>query len=135
MNAVVPTALAVVGTSLAAFAAFGPFRPKPSTFAHPAPANPAGAASNTGGATLNASGAAPTWPTLVEPTAIACDARVRIDLAEALGRLQSPWSESILREAQATEPDPMVRTIIDSALSRPCEVTLSLSKGSATRAT
>jgi hypothetical protein len=89
----VPTALAVVGTTLAAIAAFGPFRTKPKPAAHA------------------------TWPTLIEPTAIACDPLVRIDLAEALGRLQSPWSESILRQAHATEPDPTVRAAIASLLS------------------
>jgi len=88
----VPAALAVVGTTLAAIAAFGPFRIRPKAVV------PA------------------TWPTLVEPTAVACDARVRIDLAEALGRLRSPWSESVLREAYATEPDPTVRAAIATML-------------------
>ncbi len=95
MTVGVPTALAVVGTTLAAIAAFGPFRTKPKLAVQA------------------------TWPTLIEPTAIACDPLVRIDLAEALGRLQSPWSESILRQAHATEPDPTVRAAIASLLPRP----------------
>jgi hypothetical protein len=88
----VPTALALVGTTLAAIAAFGPFRTKPKAVAQA------------------------TWPTLIEPTAVACEPLVRIDLAEALGRLQSPWSEAILRQAHANEPDPTVRAVIASLL-------------------
>ncbi len=103
MTVGVPAALAVVGTTLAAIAAFGPFRAKPQALAPP-PASPH----------LPSSG--PTWPALVEPTALACDTRVRIDLAEALGRLQSPWSEAILREAHVSEPDPTVRAAIAAAL-------------------
>jgi len=92
MNILMSTALALTGTTLAAFAVFGPFRAKP--------------------------GPAATWPMLVEPTARACDARVRIDLVEALGQLRSPWSESILHAAQATETDATVKTAIATALSR-----------------
>ncbi len=113
MSVTVPTALALVGTTLAAIAAFGPFRTKapvakpfvvasPIVAAPPPPENPPSTA--------------PAWPTLIEPTAVACDARVRIELADALGGLQSPWSESVLREAQATETHATVRAAIETAL-------------------
>lgn len=59
----------------------------------------------------------PQWPALVEATAIACDARARIDLADALGALQSPWAASVLRTAYETEVDPDVRSAITAALS------------------
>ncbi len=42
--------------------------------------------------------------------------RARIDLADALGALQSTWSESILRRAYETESDPGVRSVIEAAL-------------------
>ena len=105
MNAAVPTALAVAGTALMAVAIFGPFHRASKDDADEAVSGPV--ASN---------GPGP-WPALVEPSAGACDAAARIDLAEALGALQSPWSESILRHALATESDPGVRLAIAAALS------------------
>ncbi len=102
MNAAVPTALAVAGTALMAVAIFGPFRrplPEVAT-ASPAAAPPA-----------------PPWPALVDASAIACDANARIDLAEALGALGSRWSASVLRQAHASEADPVVRAAIADALS------------------
>jgi HEAT repeat protein len=96
-----PTALAVAGTALMAVAIFGPFRKPVEVEAD------------------DAAGDAPAiaqWPALVEATAIACDARARIDLADALGALQSPWAEAILRQAYETESDPDVRSAIASAL-------------------
>jgi hypothetical protein len=57
------------------------------------------------------------WPALVEASASGCDAQARIDLADALGALRSPWSESVLRQAHDSEPDPVVRTAIAAALS------------------
>jgi hypothetical protein len=57
------------------------------------------------------------WTTLVEPSAVACDVSARIDLVEGLGALQSPWADTILRQALETEADPTVRTAIAAALS------------------
>ncbi len=107
MNAVVPSALAVAGTALMAMAIFGPFRRETvdagdETPSAAVPAPPA----------LNAN-----WPVLVEASAVACDAGARIDLADALGTLGTPWSESILRQAYESEPDPAVREAIAAALS------------------
>jgi hypothetical protein len=88
-----------------ALAIFGPFyRSSKDDVAEPAP----------GTATSN--GTSP-WPALVEASAVTCDAPARIDLAEALGALQSAWSESILRQALETESDPGVRLAIAAALS------------------
>lgn len=101
MNATVPTALAVAGTALMAVAFFGPFR-RPEADAEELPAQ-------TGPAVL--------WPALVEASAVTCDVPARIDLADALGALQSAWAETILRKAYETEPDPGVRSAIVAALS------------------
>ena len=102
MNASVPTALAVAGTALMAVAIFGPFHRSAKDDAdEPTPAT---------------NGRASQWTTLVEPTAVACDVAARIDLVEALGTLQSPWAETILRQALETEPDPTVRSAIATAL-------------------
>jgi hypothetical protein len=107
-----PTALAVAGTALMAVAIFGPFR-KPVMETDDVVPNDATPAVET---IVSAQ-----WPVLVEATALACDARARIDLADALGALQSPWAEAILRQAYETEADPDVRSAIASALaaSRP----------------
>lgn len=102
MTGGLPTALAVAGTALMAVAIFGPFR-KPVIESDDEPAVETHIATQ--------------WPLLVEATAIACDARARIDLADALGALQSPWAESILRQAFESEADPDVRSAIASALS------------------
>jgi hypothetical protein len=110
VNAVVPTALALAGTALMAVAIFGPFRRTASTGEEPAA--PAAVAA---GPTLAPVTVA--WPALVEASAIACDAQARIDLADALGALRSPWSESVLRQAHDSEPDPAVRAAIEAALS------------------
>lgn len=104
MTGGLPTALAVAGTALMAVAIFGPFR-KPVDVDDPADV------------TDTKASPAAQWPALVEATAIACDAHARIDLADALGALQSEWAESILRQAYETESDPDVRTAIASALS------------------
>jgi hypothetical protein len=104
VNATVPAALAVAGTALMAVAVFGPFR------------RPSGADDEDGTATA-ARGATVFWPGLVEASAVACDVPARIDLADALGALQSVWAETILRKAYETEPDPGVRSAIASALS------------------
>lgn len=103
MNASVPTALALAGTALMAFAIFGPF--------HRSAKDGAGEQSP-----ANANGSA-RWPALVEPSAVACDVPARIDLAEALGALQSAWAEAILRQALETETDPDVRSAVATALS------------------
>lgn len=104
MNPEIPIALAVAGTALMGVAFFGPFR----------------RAQNDGDETSPSAAAqqpAAQWPALVEASAAACDAQVRIDMADALGALQSPWSEEILRRAYETEDDPLVRSAIESALS------------------
>jgi hypothetical protein len=98
----VPTALALAGTALMALAIFGPFRRSARRTAPEPVETPAEAAQ---------------WPALVEASAVACDARARIDLADALGALQSGWAETILRQAYDTERDPTVRSAIASALS------------------
>ena len=103
MSGGLPTALAVAGTALMAVAIFGPFR------------KPVKEPEDTPPAVETVVSAQ--WPALVEATAIACDARARIDLADALGALQSPWAESILRQAYETESDPDVRSAIAAALS------------------
>lgn len=103
MNAAVPAALAVAGTALMAVAIFGPFR-RSGAGADEAPSR-------------NGSGAAVAWPALVDASATACDVPARIDMAEALGTLQSAWAESILRKAYETEPDAAVRSAIANALS------------------
>jgi hypothetical protein len=103
MNASVPTVLAVAGTALMALAIFGPF--------HRAATEDA----REGAPVQN--GASPQWTALVEPTAVACDVPARIDLAEALGTLQSPWADAILRQALETESDTTVRSAIATALS------------------
>jgi hypothetical protein len=111
VNGGLPTVLAVAGTALMALAIFGPFRksvePEGDDAAAPALA------------TIAADGepGIAQWPVLVEATAIACDAHARIDLADALGALQSSWAAAILRQAYETEPDPTVRSAIASALS------------------
>ncbi len=103
MNAVVPAALAVAGTALMAVAIFGPFRRNTTD---------AGEPSSHAGSNGTAS-----WTALVEASATACDVPARIDLAEALGALQSSWAEAILRKAYETEPDAGVRSAIADALS------------------
>ncbi len=105
MNEAVPAALAVAGTALMAVAFFGPFR------RHAVDADAEVDATN--GASRNGAVA---WPALVEASASAIDVPARIDLADALGALQSAWSESILRKAYETESDPGVRSAIEAAL-------------------
>ncbi len=105
MNAVIPAALALAGTGLMAFAIFGPFR-RPGEPQHRAIA-PAAAFVP----------AATGWPMLVGAQPAACDVPARIDIAEALGALASPWSEAVLREAYEAEADPAVRSAIAAALS------------------
>ena len=104
MNAGVPTALALAGTALMAVAIFGPFR-RPALDAHDSAPEPEPAPSTAG------------WPALVEASAVDCDVPARIDLADALGALRSPWSESVLRQAHVSESDPAVRAAIEAALS------------------
>jgi hypothetical protein len=105
VNEAVPAALAVAGTALMAVAFFGPFR------RHAIEAG--GEAGVLVGPGHNVTVA---WPALVEASAAAIDVTARIDLADALGALQSAWSESILRQAYETEPDPGVRSAIEAAL-------------------
>jgi hypothetical protein len=105
VNATLPAALAVAGTALMAVAIFGPFhRMSKDEADERASGSPATAVSSP-------------WPVLVEASAVACDVPARIDLAEALGALQSGWSASILRQALETESDPGVRSAIAAALS------------------
>jgi hypothetical protein len=104
VNAVVPAALAVAGTALMGVAFFGPFR------------RHAGEADETPATDAPRNGTV-LWPALVDASAVACDVPARIDLADALGALQSEWSETILRKAYAIEPDPGVRSAIATALS------------------
>jgi hypothetical protein len=110
VNGGLPTVLAVAGTALMALAIFGPFRKA---------VEPEGDAAAPALAAIAADGepGIAQWPVLVEATAIACDAHARIDLADALGALQSSWAAAILRQAYETEPDPTVRSAIASALS------------------
>lgn len=108
MNPELPAALAVAGTALMAVAFFGPFR--------------------RGNADTDEAPPAAQWPALVEASAVACDATARIDLADALGALQSPWSEEILRRAYQTEDDPLVRSAIETALRQAQERPLSSSQ-------
>ena len=105
MNASVPTALALAGAALMAVAIFGPFQR----------AGADDAAEQTAPAAAHTESTA--WPQLVAASAVACDAAARIDLAEALGALQSAWSEKLLRQALEGEPDPSVRAAIAAALS------------------
>jgi hypothetical protein len=103
VSASVPTILAVAGTALMALAIFGPFhRTARDDADEAAPAK---------------NGASSQWTALVEPSAVACDVPARIDLAEALGTLQSPWADAILRQALETESDTAVRSAIATALS------------------
>jgi hypothetical protein len=108
VNEAVPAALAVAGTALMAVAFFGPFR------RHTIDADADADTSAVNGAVRNGSVA---WPALLEASASALDVPARIDLADALGTLQSAWSESILRKAYETESDPGVRSAIEAALS------------------
>jgi hypothetical protein len=101
VSATVPAALAVAGTALMALAFFGPFR---------RPAANADATDAVRTTTV-------LWPGLVEASAVTCDVPARIDLADALGALQSAWAETVLRKAYETEPDPGVRSAIAAALS------------------
>lgn len=101
MSTVVPAAFAVAGTALMAMAFFGPFRRTVEAGERRATRAPVATAP---------------WTALVEASATACDAPARIDLAEALGALQSSWAETILRTAFETEPDPDVRSAIATAL-------------------
>jgi hypothetical protein len=98
----VPAALAIAGTALLAMAFFGPFRRPPET-------------SEAGGSAAHVANVQ--WPALVDASAVACDVPARIDLADALGALQTGWAEAILRKAYDTEPDPEVRSAIATALS------------------
>jgi hypothetical protein len=103
VSATIPTVLAVAGTALMAVAIFGPFH-------RAARDDETAPASGTHNATAQ-------WPALLEPSAAACDVPARIDLAEALGALQSPWAQAILRQALETERDSAVRSAIATALS------------------
>ena len=103
MNAGVPAALAVAGTALMAVAFFGPFR-RSSGDADEVPA------------TDLPRPVTVLWPALVEASAVACDVPARIDLADALGALQSAWAETVLRKAYEIEPDPGVRSALAAAL-------------------
>ena len=105
MNATVPAALAVAGTALMAVAIFGPFHRGSKDEAD----------EHVSGNSANVVNAP--WPVLVEASAVACDVPARIDLAEALGALQSTWSAAVLRQALETESDPGVRLAIAAALS------------------
>lgn len=108
MNETIPAALAVAGTALMAVAFFGPFRRH--AIDTDAEADAAKVAARNGRVA---------WPALVEASASTIDVPARIDLADALGALQSPWSESILRTAYETESDPGVRSAIEAALRQP----------------
>lgn len=101
MSPEVPAALAIAGTALLAMAFFGPFRRT---------------GEGSGSAAGPATNANVAWPALVEPSATACDVPARIDMADALGALQTSWAEAILRKAYDTEPDAQVRTAIAAAL-------------------
>ncbi len=102
MNATVPAALAVAGTALMAVAIFGPFHRGAGAEESPE------SGARTNGTVL--------WPALVDASAVNCDVPARIDLADALGALQTTWSETILRKAYEVEPDPSVRDAIATAL-------------------
>jgi hypothetical protein len=101
----IPAALALAGVGLMAFAIFGPFRRSDE------PPPPAAIA------TVSPGPAVAGWPMLVGAAPAACDVPARIDIAEALGALASPWSEAVLHEAYDAETDPAVRAAIAAALS------------------
>jgi hypothetical protein len=105
VNASVPTALAVAGTALMAVAIFGPFH------------RTAGDDSDESAAAIKPHSDGKPWTALVDPSALACDVPARIDLAEALGALQSAWAAAILRQALEIEADAAVRSAISTALS------------------
>jgi hypothetical protein len=105
MSTGIPTALALAGTALMAAAIFGPFR------------HTAMDAVGERSPVVAAHDEAVHWPALVQPSAAACDVPARIELADALGALQSPWAATILHQALETERDPAVREAIAAALS------------------
>jgi hypothetical protein len=64
----------------------------------------------------HAAAAPPQWPTLVGPSAAACDVDARLDLIDALASIGSPWALDVLHHASDEESDPAVRAAIDAAL-------------------
>lgn len=110
MIGVLPTAFAVAGTALMSVAMFAPFRKR-------AEREAGVCVSDTTPYAKWLALDVPHWPALVDASAEACDARARIDLADALGALSSAWAEAILLQANETETDPAVRAAISSALS------------------
>ncbi len=57
----------------------------------------------------------PAWPALVDPSAAACEAVVRLALVEALAAVRAPWADAILRRALLDETDARVRAALERA--------------------
>jgi hypothetical protein len=59
-----------------------------------------------------------TWPKLVDDTLADADVALRLDMIERLSIVNSDWSRSVLERAKTEEPDPQVRSAIETALER-----------------
>jgi hypothetical protein len=103
MSAHVPALLMLTGTALTAIAIFAPREP-----ARPANVSPL----------LAPPELPPGWPERIDPGAAGCDCATRIELAEALGAVASPWAAAVLRQALDEEPDVAVRVAIAAGLAR-----------------
>jgi hypothetical protein len=118
-----PTALALTGTAITAFAILAP-RKLPAV---PLPAAGLAASATIGGEPwspmLDLAAMEPVvpprraepiaaWPLLVDPAAAGADAAVRGALLEALGTVERPWARALLERALDDEPDPALRAAI-----------------------
>jgi hypothetical protein len=118
-----PTALALAGTAVAAFAILAPRK----VAAAPLPTAGFTAPASIGGESWSpmldlaarepfapAPLAAPLagWPLLVDPAAAGADAAVRGALVDALGTVEGPWARALLERALDDEPDPALRAAI-----------------------
>lgn len=102
MSAQLATLLALIGAALAAIAIFAPHRLPP-----PSPAV---------SALLHPPVREPDWVRALDAGAVAGDADARRALIGALGELASPWSQAVLEEAVAADPDSGVRAAAAAAL-------------------
>lgn len=133
MIAQLPTILALLGTALLALAIFAPPRaaggpivsfappiiaaPLERSPFDPFPTAPTGTPPADAFAfdepvldepVLDEFGPEPSWPALVDPRALGCDAAARLGLVEALLAVRAPWADGILRRAADEERDPPV---------------------------
>ncbi|MGD1068110.1 MAG: hypothetical protein ABR975_14980 [Vulcanimicrobiaceae bacterium] len=123
MMLALPTALALAGTAVAAFAILAP-RKLPAV---PLPAAgfaaPASIAGDSWSPMVDVVAMEPmvsaplaepvaAWPLLVDPAAAGADAVVRGALVDALGTVDAPWARALLERAREDEPDPAVRAAI-----------------------